>query len=421
MLAAGIRTRKQIIMESIRSIFRIGIGPSSSHTMGPRRAAEQFRKQNPEAKAFRVTLYGSLAATGKGHQTDVAIEGALSPSPVKILWQPEVTLPRHPNGMRFESLGADGEPLNSWTVYSIGGGAILGEGEELAGDAREQEPVYSLHTMREILKFCTQQGISFWEYVQNCEGPEIWDYLREVKRVMYAAIERGIHAEGVLPGGLGVSRRAWIYYRKVRFGGTSPMQPLGLLPAYALAVAEENAAGGEIVTAPTCGSCGVLPAVLRYVQENTDCREEAVLRGLATAGLIGSLIKYNASISGAEVGCQGEIGAACSMAAAAAAQMLGGTIRQIEYAAEMGLEHHLGLTCDPVDGLVQIPCIERNVFAATRALDCANFANFSDGTHRVSFDDVVQVMKQTGHDLPSLYRETAYGGLAKAYRFPPAR
>jgi L-serine dehydratase len=389
--------------------------------MGPQRAAARFRQSHPEAHHFRVTLFGSLAATGKGHMTDTAIENALSPLPVEILWEPHQELPFHPNGMSFEALREDGALLANWKVYSIGGGAIIGE-EEIGPDQKPlaKQAAYELTTMREILKHCTQHGISFWEYVETCEGPAIWNYLTEIRQAMAAAIDRGIRAEGVLPGGLGVARRAWMFYRKVHISGPNLMQPEGFLPAYALAVAEENASGGEIVTAPTCGSCGVLPAVLRHVQENIGCSDEAMLHALATAGLIGNLIKHNASISGAEVGCQGEIGAACAMAAAAATQLLGGTIRQIEYAAEMGLEHHLGLTCDPVDGLVQIPCIERNVFAATRALNCANFANFSDGSHRVSFDEVVQVMKQTGHDLPSLYRETAFGGLAKAYRFPPS-
>lgn len=401
-------------MESIRELYRIGRGPSSSHTMAPGKAAEQFRNRHPEAARYRVHLYGSLAATGRGHLTDVAIEQAFAPLPVEILWEPEVELPAHPNGMRLEALAVDGTCLDARSVYSTGGGRIEWEGEE-----SPHPVVYQLTTMRDILKHCTQHGISFWEYVESCEGPEIWDYLREVRQVMHNAIKRGIHAEGVLPGGLGLARRAWIFYRKQKIAGTNPLHPDGFLPAYALAVAEENASGGEIVTAPTCGSCGVLPAVLRHVQEKTDCRKDAVLRALATAGLIGNLIKHNASISGAEVGCQGEIGAACAMAAAAASQLQGGTVRQVEYAAEMGLEHHLGLTCDPVDGLVQIPCIERNVFAAARAVTCANFANMTDGAHRVSFDDVVKVMKQTGHDLPSLYRETAFGGLAKAYRFPP--
>jgi L-serine dehydratase len=405
-------------MQSIRELYRIGQGPSSSHTIGPRRAAERFRQAHPQAPRFRVTLYGSLAATGKGHMTDAAIANGIAPLPVEILWEPQQVLPFHPNGMRFEALDETGAARAAWTVYSTGGGAIVGE-DDLQGPGSTEKTLYPLSNMREILKHCTQRGIAFWEYVENCEGPEIWEYLAQVKQVMWAAIERGIHAEGVLPGGLGLARRAWMLYRKMRLSGPNRIQPEGFTTAYALAVAEENAAGGEIVTAPTCGSCGVLPAVLHYVQENIDCHEGSLLHALATAGLVGNLIKHNASISGAEVGCQGEIGAACAMAAAAATQLLGGTVRQVEYAAEMGLEHHLGLTCDPVDGLVQIPCIERNVFAATRALDCANFANFSDGSHRVSFDEVVKVMKQTGHDLPSLYRETAFGGLAKAYRFPP--
>lgn len=389
--------------------------------MGPRRAAERFRQQYSQAGRFRVTLYGSLAATGRGHMTDAAILQALAPFPVEIEWRPQEMLPFHPNGMRFEAFAADqpGEsPLAVWNAYSPGGGAIRDEAEYAAG-VPVQAPVYDLGNMRDILRYCTQRGMAFWEYVEACEGQGIWEHLSDVRRVMWAAIDRGIRAEGALPGGLGLPRRAWMFYRKVRISGPNLIQHEGFLPAYALAVAEENAAGGEIVTAPTCGSCGVLPAVLRHVQESTDCPDESILRALATAGLIGNLIKHQASISGAEVGCQGEIGAACAMAAAAATQLLGGTVRQVEYAAEMGLEHHLGLTCDPVDGLVQIPCIERNVFAATRALNCANFANFSDGSHRVSFDEVVQVMKQTGHDLPSLYRETASGGLAKAYRFPP--
>jgi L-serine dehydratase len=315
--------------------------------------------------------------------------------------------------MRLTAFSDTGSLLADWVVYSPGGGALLFDGLP-----QSAKLVYELRNMRDILKHCTQHGLAFWEYVEACEGPEIWTHLSQVRQVMWAAIERGIHAEGSLPGGLGLARRAWMFYRKVRLSGSNFIQQ-GYLPAYALAVAEENAAGGEIVTAPTCGSCGVLPAVLRHVQEHLDCREESVLRALATAGLIGNLIKHNASISGAQVGCQGEIGTACAMAAGAATQLLGGTVRQVEYAAEMGLEHHLGLTCDPVDGLVQIPCIERNVFAATRAVDLASFSNFSDGSHRVSFDEVVQVMKQTGHDLPSLYRETASGGLARAYRFPP--
>ncbi|GAP21325.1 L-serine ammonia-lyase [Leptolinea tardivitalis] len=397
-------------MESIRELYRIGHGPSSSHTMAPRRAAEMFFDRNNTAVSFRVTLYGSLAATGRGHLTDKAIQEAAIPKKVEFIWKPEINLPLHPVGMEFEALDADGKQTSFWRVYSPGGGALLEEGEYPAAS------VYPHSSMSEILKYCTSSGLTFWEYVEACEGKGVWDYLREVNRVMHESIQRGIQAEGVLPGGLGVSRRAWTFHRKSMLNGNTLVRE-GFLPAYALAVAEENATGGLIVTAPTCGSCGVLPAVICHIEDTVQTSEKHILRALATAGLIGNLIKEKASISGAEVGCQGEIGSACAMAAGAAAQLMGGTIRQIEYAAEMGLEHHLGLTCDPVNGLVQIPCIERNVFAATRAMDCATFATYSDGSHRVSFDEVVTVMKQTGEDLPRVYRETAEGGLAITYRF----
>jgi L-serine dehydratase len=398
-------------MESIRELFRIGYGPSSSHTMAPRRAAEIFSAKHINADSFRVTLYGSLAATGLGHQTDRAINAAFAPRKSMISWKPDETLPLHPNGMEFEALDTAGNAIGFWRVYSPGGGALLDE-EQLPATM-----IYPHSNMTEILKHCTSIGLTFWEYVEACEGQEIWDFLAEVNRVMHAAVQRGIQAEGVLPGGLGVARRAWTFHRKSLLNSNNLVRE-GYLPAYALAVAEENATGGLIVTAPTCGSCGVLPAVICHIEDTIQTSEKHILRALASAGLIGNLIKHNASISGAEVGCQGEIGSACAMAAGAAAQLMGGTIRQIEYAAEMGLEHHLGLTCDPVNGLVQIPCIERNVFAATRAMDCATFATYSDGSHRVSFDEVVVVMKQTGQDLPKVYRETAEGGLAITYRFP---
>jgi L-serine dehydratase len=285
---------------------------------------------------------------------------------------------------------------------------VVAEGE----DRSAGEQVYSMNTMAEILKWCDTTGHSFWEYVDMCEGPAIWEHLARVWDVMKRAVERGIEAEGVLPGGLGVSRKATSYYVHAA-GYASSLKSRGLVYAYALAVSEENAAGGEIVTAPTCGSCGIVPAVLYHLHTSKGFSEQRILRALATAGLFGSVVKHNASVSGAEVGCQGEVGVACAMAAAAASQLFGGTPRQIEYSAEMGLEHHLGLTCDPVCGLVQIPCIERNAYAAARALDANLYAAFSDGRHSVSFDRIVEVMKQTGHDLPSLYKETAQGGLAK--------
>lgn len=396
-------------MQSIRELFRIGHGPSSSHTMAPRRAAELFRARYPQAERYQVTLFGSLAATGRGHLTDRALQEALAPAALALIWQPDVSLPFHPNGMRFQASFADGAQSDPWEVYSVGGGALAQPGDP------PPPAVYDLDRLAAILERCKQSGQALWEYVEACEGPDIWPFLREVMLVMGAAIERGLDREGVLPGGLGVARRAWVIHRKMTIAGTAPNR-FELLYAYALAVAEENASGGLVVTAPTCGSSGVLPAVLRYIQEITRCSDDALLRALATAGLIGNLIKHNASISGAEVGCQGEVGAACAMAAAAAAQLFGGTARQIEYAAEMGLEHNLGLTCDPVAGIVQIPCIERNAFAASKAFNCADYALLSDGSHRIPFDDVVAVLWETGNNLPSLYRETATGGLAEAYR-----
>lgn len=396
-------------MKTIREIYRIGYGPSSSHTMGPRKAAEIFVGRTQEAVSYVVTLYASLAATGRGHMTDVAILDVLKNTTIR--WMPEVFLPYHPNGMKFEALDTDGKVIDSWTVYSVGGGALEEEGKQ--GD--ELPEIYHLNTMTEILRYCEESGKSFWEYVEECEGKEIWDYLHDVWQVMCEAIERGIDAEGVLPGPLHLARKAASYYVKAT-GYRDNVRTRALVFAYALAVSEENAAGGRIVTAPTCGSCGVLPSVLYHVGKSKNFSEPRILRALATAGLFGNVVKHNASISGAEVGCQGEVGVACAMAAAAATQLFGGTPSQIEYAAEMGLEHHLGMTCDPVCGLVQIPCIERNAYAAARALDTNVYASFSDGLHRVSFDKVVEVMKETGHDLPSLYKETAQGGLAKEYR-----
>lgn len=398
-------------MESIRELYRIGTGPSSSHTMAPRSAALTFLSRNPDAFKYKITLYGSLAATGKGHLTDKAIHEVFEKHNHEIIWEPEKSLPMHPNGMRFEVLNSDGGREISWKVYSTGGGALLEDGAE----AVKLNSIYDHHKMSEILEYCEKTGKAFWEYVEDVEGKEIWDFLKEIWFTMHQSIERGLEAEGVIAGGLGLRRQAWAYQRKA-YNAAAHLKRQGLIAAYALAVSEENATGGVIVTSPTCGSCGVLPAVLLYAMNNFNCNQAPILRALATAGLIGNLIKFNASISGAEVGCQGEVGAACSMAAAAATQLLGGTIRQIEYAAEMGLEHNLGLTCDPVEGLVQIPCIERNVFAATQALNSADYALLSDGSHRISFDEVVTVMKQTGIDLPSRYRETASGGLARMYR-----
>lgn len=395
-------------MESIRQLYKIGQGPSSSHTMGPRKAAKAFAGEAAGASSCTVTLFGSLAATGKGHLTDKAILDELQPHfSTEIEWKPETVLPFHTNAMTFKAVFDDGrEPLVR-TYYSVGGGDIVLEGEPRT----PAKSIYSMHRIKEIQKWCENTGKTYWEYVEEAEGPEIWDYLAEVWRVMKAAVQRGIEAEGVLPGGLGVRRKAVSYYVHAA-GYSQSLKSRGLVYAYALAVSEENASGGEIVTAPTCGSCGIVPAVLYHLHTSKGFSEKRILRALATAGLFGNVVKYNASVSGAEVGCQGEVGVACAMAAAAASQLFGGTPAQIEYSAEMGLEHHLGLTCDPVCGLVQIPCIERNAYAAARALDANLYAAFSDGRHSVDFDRIVEVMKQTGHDIPSLYKETSQGGLA---------
>ncbi len=399
-------------MKSLTELYRIGVGPSSSHTMGPKKATEIFASRYPEAVKFVVTLYGSLAATGKGHMTDVAVMEVLkAPNRViEIAWKPEIFLPFHPNGIRFEAFDEKDRSLGSSVFYSVGGGAIEEEGVK-ATDARD---IYEYTTITDIMDYCERTGRNYWEYVEETEGDIIYDHLRNVWTTMKAAVERGLNHEGRLPGPLNLQRKAASYF--VKAGGyRDNLRSRGQVFAYALAVSEENASGGEIVTAPTCGSSGVVPGVLYHLWKSRNFPEEKMLHALATAGLFGNIVKENASISGADVGCQGEVGVACAMAAAAASQLFGGSPAQIEYAAEMGLEHHLGMTCDPVCGLVQIPCIERNAYAAARALDANIYSSFTDGNHRVSFDKLVNVMKETGHDLPSLYKETGAGGLAKDY------
>lgn len=393
-------------MESIKELYRIGHGPSSSHTMGPVKAAQIYRKKHPEARTFNVTLYGSLAFTGKGHLTDVSVINEMQPAKIEIIWKPEVQKPFHPNALEFEVADHDQNP-DRWLVYSVGGGKIVDNAKKNV----EPTAIYRQKNMQDILDFYKDTGKSFWELVFETEGEGIKAYLSEVWDQMLQTITRGIKNEGLIPGGLKLQRKAASYYAK-SVGLSDHAKTTSKIFAYALATAEENASGGVVVTAPTCGSAGILPAVLKISQEQFGISENKIIRALATAGLIGNIVKYNASISGAEVGCQGEVGTACAMAAAAATQLAGGSPAQIEYAAEMGLEHHLGLTCDPINGLVQIPCIERNVHAAVRAFDSARYSLLSDGRHFISFDTVTKVMKQTGKDLPSLYRETARGGLA---------
>lgn len=406
-------------MKSIREIYNIGYGPSSSHTMGPSRAASCFKEKNPVAEKFRITLYGSLALTGKGHGTDAAIHKIIErPEDTEIIWEPNITLPRHPNGMLFEALNG-GVVTDSWTVYSVGGGALWDDLGTFDGGE-----VYPKTTMAEVMRWCLDEGCTLVDYVEKYEGTEVFEYLKEVWEQMQATVKTGLETEGVLPGALKLARRASSYNIKaMQSSGSS--QPMGMLFAAALATSEENAGGGMVTTAPTCGASGVVPAVMYFLKHDQNMPDYRIIRGLATAGLIGNIVKSNGSISGAEVGCQGELGTACSMAAGAATQIWGGTPRQIEYAAEMGFEHNLGLTCDPVMGYVQIPCIERNAFVAQKARECALFALFSDGRHMISFDDVVKTMMETGLDMQAKYRETSLGGLAsvclKNYKREPGK
>ena len=396
-------------MESIRELYRIGHGPSSSHTMGPRFAAERFVAQTPEAVSYRVSLYGSLAATGRGHLTDATIAETLQSKAVEFIWLPEIVLPFHTNGMKFEALDADGLVQKDWVVYSVGGGKIVDE-----TIVNEENRIYEHSTIAEIMPWIEKRGQTYWEYVQDREGKDIWDFLNEIWKAMQQSVRDGLEADGVLPGELYLRRKAASYWVKAK-GYKVSLQNRCLIMSYAMAVSEQNASGGLVVTAPTCGSSGVIPGILYHLKTYHEMSDKHILQALATAGLFGNVIKTNASISGAEVGCQGEVGSACSMASAASCQLFGGSPQQIEYAAEMGLEHHLGMTCDPVCGLVQVPCIERNAFASLRALDANLKSMLSDGKHLISFDKVVEVMKKTGHDLPHLYKETAEGGLAKEW------
>lgn len=398
-------------MQSLKELYKIGMGPSSSHTMGPRKAADAFNRTYPTAESFRAVLYGSLAATGKGHLTDFAIKEAFYPKPVTIEWEYDTFLPKHPNAMRFEALDKAGHIMGAQVAYSIGGGDI--RTDEAFG--REINHIYPHKSMAEILQYTSDKRMLLWEYVEEFERTDIWQYLATIWKTMQTTMNRGLEKRGVLPGSLNLERKARRYLYKAE---NSPqyLRRMNNLFSYALACSEENAAGGVVVTAPTCGSCGVVPAVCRLIQEIYEFEDTTILHALATASLFGNMAKTNASISGAEVGCQGEVGVACAMAAAAVCQLEGGDNRRIAYAAEMGLEHHLGLTCDPVDGLVQIPCIERNALAASRALDCATYALMSDGDNRVSYDDVLATMMQTGLDMNKDYRETARGGLARFFK-----
>ena len=399
-------------MKSIRDIYKIGRGPSSSHTMGPERASKLFRAEHPDADRFEAVLYGSLAKTGRGHGTDRIIAETFAPIPVDIVWNGDdsLVLP-HPNTMDLTAFRGETK-LGSLRIMSVGGGDIRIEGRPEA----DPPEVYAEQSFAEISAYCKKHRLRISDYVEENEGPEIWDFLYGVWNTMCDAIQDGLTSSGTLPGGLNVERKAQTLYNQRHIDEQPTTRENRLVCSYAFAVSEQNAAGGVIVTAPTCGSCATLPAVLKYMQEEKRLDDRRILRALAVAGVIGNLVKTNASISGAECGCQAEVGTACSMASAALAELFEMGIDQIEYAAEVAIEHHLGLTCDPIGGLVQIPCIERNAVAAMRAINALRIANFLTSTRKISFDMVVETMYETGRDLNHIYRETAEGGLAKLYK-----
>ncbi|MBP3321246.1 MAG: L-serine ammonia-lyase, iron-sulfur-dependent, subunit alpha [Clostridia bacterium] len=399
-------------MKSLRELYKVGRGPSSSHTMGPEKASKYFLSKTPDADSYEVILYGSLAATGKGHRTDAAIEETIAPKPVKIVFDndtPAETLP-HANTMDFIAY-KEGKELLRTRILSVGGGDI-----RIEGCPEEEKPeIYKENSFTEIAALCKAKKIRLSDYVFETEGPEIRHFLYDIWQVMKEEIQGGLTTSGILPGGLNVERVAQLLYNRGHIDERPETKENRIVCAYAFAASEQNADCKTIVTAPTCGACAVVPSVLKYMQEKKGFDDERVIRALAVAGLIGNLVKQNASVSGAECGCQAEVGTACAMAAAGLAEMFEMGIHQIEYAAEVSLEHHLGLTCDPVCGLVQIPCIERNAVAAMRAINALSLANFLVGTRKISFDVVVKTMYETGRDLGVEYRETSEGGLAKHF------
>ncbi len=402
-------------MQSLRELYKIGMGPSSSHTMGPEKAARKVLERYPEADRFEVILYGSLALTAEGHGTDRVIRETLAPKPCSITFDPHTECTVHPNTMDITPIRGE-ERLATARVYSVGGGSIRFEGEaDSSKELAAQASVYGLRSYSAIADYCKRHNLRIWQYVLECEGEEIFSYLSSCWNQMKKTIAEGLATSGTLPGILQTQRRAQSLYNQKHIDESAQTRENRLVCSYAFATGEQNAAGGTIVTAPTCGACGVVPSVLLYMQESRGFSDLQVVRALATGGIIGNLIKTNASISGAECGCQAEIGSACSMAAAALAELFEMGLDQIDYAAEVATEHHLGLTCDPIAGLVQIPCIERNAVAAMRAINALSLANFLASSRKITFDLIVETMYNTGKDLLSNYRETSSGGLAKFY------
>lgn len=403
-------TKSKSGMCSLREIYRIGRGPSSSHTMGPAKACQKAMEECPNAERFEVKLYGSLAKTGVGHRTDYAIKKTFGTVPTDIIFDVDKSDLPHPNTLDITGY-KNGVPVYTKTFCSVGGGAVT----ELGKTVSDGSIVYPESFFRDIEDVCAKDGISIYEYIERCEGKEIKAFLETVWSRMKATVDAGLVADGVIPGGLNIRRRAGLLLEMGRGKAFGHEKEIYMLSAFAYAASEENASGEMMVTAPTCGASGVLPAVLYFKQQELGFSDEKVLEALAIAGLVGCLIKTNASISGAECGCQAEIGSACAMAAAAFAYLKGLGIKQIECAAEIALEHHLGLTCDPVAGLVQIPCIERNAVAAMRAVDAVSLAEMLYAERKISLDMVIKTMYETGKDLSVRYRETSEGGLAKIY------
>ncbi len=399
-------------MKSIRDVYKIGKGPSSSHTMGPARAMEIFASENSDADSFYVVLYGSLADTGKGHGTDNAVSMAAGEKPCEIVFNTKDRDLPHENTMDIYAVRGGARDCKPMRVMSIGGGDIRIEGRSLTDEAAN---VYGESTFSQISKYCKKHGIRLSDYVEQCEGEEIYTFLLDVWKTMKNSAHEGLNATGILPGGLGVERKAKYLYNQRHKDENDATRENRIVCSYAYAISEQNADNGTIVTAPTCGACAVLPSVLIYMQQKHGFSDTDILKALSVAGLIGSIVKTNASVSGAECGCQAEIGTACSMASAALGELFKMEIDQIEYAAEIAFEHHLGLTCDPICGLVQIPCIERNAVAAMRAINAVNLATFLWGSRKISLDMVIETMYETGKDMSHLYRETSAGGLAKLY------
>ncbi len=395
-------------MTSIKEIYKIGRGPSSSHTIGPEKACKIFREQNAAADNFKVVLFGSLAKTGEGHGTDTVIQKTFAPIPCEIEFNMDDNNIPHPNTMVIIAY-KNGTETARTRVFSVGGGYI--EFENMSPEKLDN--VYPHNKFTDIAAYCEEHSIKLWQYALEFEGEELKQHIATIWSAMKNSIKNGLIDEGVLPGGLQVQKKAKTLFNSQHIDESAETRQNRMVCSYAFAVSEQNAAGETIVTAPTCGAAGVLPAVLYYHQQKAGFTDEQIYHALMTAGLIGNLIKTNASISGAECGCQAEIGSACAMASAALAELFDLTIDKIEYAAEIAIEHHLGLTCDPICGLVQIPCIERNAVAAMRAINAVNLSSFLWNTRKISLDYVIHTMKETGLDLSSRYKETSEAGLAK--------